>query len=426
MKTFRQLSMLALAGVFGLLAASCSKDNDDNTTVTPGGSVTVPTTKEEAINMLQGQWHPSNPAQMVKIVAYFTESDAKAYYDDFVADIMSNMIILGVHLSDKAPVEEYRVMVGNYSSDFDIDAAIIPDGTDVTKGVINIGGVLFICYENLNSNSVRVYTPDDFLVGEAGEDGADLSSFLKFDDIFTRVTTPVIMMPWSNADYFDSDNRLFYTQTSSTSCKVSGYDYVYYDKNIVKKITIPETVNINGRTCVVTAIGKHALNGIENLEEVVLPTGIAEIEDYAFSGDKKLEKLNFPEKLRTIGEFAFAETGFREIELNEGLETVGSKAFTGMMNEVQKLVLPSTLKTIGGSAFATINDHTMNNCHYRDVYSHILDVNSIDFPGRSDYMDIFEMSSIETLHVPVGTKSSYASHNQFMWTARKIVEDADL
>lgn len=433
MKTIKQFSVMALMGVLGLVAASCSKGDDDDNV---NGS--VPTTKQEAINMLKGQWRPTNPASMTRMATFFAgsyldDSDEvdETYVDGVVADINDDGMIFGVHISDKAPVEKYHVMAGNYFG-MDLEGvSIIPDATDVTKGLISLGGGLSLCYENLNNNSVRVYLPDDFFSGfEAGEDADDeeieaLMSIYKFDEVFTRMTTPVGMLDWSKADHIDWDNHILYTQTSSTSCKVYEQDELYYNHNDVKKITIPETVNINGRTCMVTAIGKNSLNLIENLEEVVLPAGITEIEEYAFSVDKNLQKINFPGKLRTIGEHAFAETGFREIELNEGLETVGYKAFTGMQNEVQKLVLPSTLKTIGGSAFGTFNDHTMNSCHYRDVYSHIRDVENIDYPDRS-HLEIFQKLSIETLHVPVGTMSSYGSHDQFMWTTRNIVEDADL
>ena len=430
MKTIKQFSVMALMGVLGLVATSCSKGDDDDNV---NGS--VPTTKQEAINMLKGQWRPTNPASMTRMATFFAgsyldDSDEvdETYVDGVVADINDDGMIFGVHISDKAPVEKYHVMAGNYFG-MDLEGvSIIPDATDVTKGLISLVGGLSLCYENLNNNSVRVYLPDDFFSGfEAGEDADDeeieaLMSIYKFDEVFTRVTTPVSMIPWSDADYIDWDNHIFYKQTSSTSCKVYENDEIYYDRNIVKKITIPETVNINGHTCLVTAIGDNALCRIETLEEVVLPAGITEIGESAFEEDKNLQIINFPNKLRTIGGEAFAETGFREIELNEGLETVGYKAFTGMQNEVQKLVLPSTLKNFGGYAFGT-SDYNLPRCHFKDVYSHIRDIKSVNLPNISN---IFEDQSIETLHVPVGTKSSYSGHMRFWNSFQNIVEDADL
>lgn len=422
MKTIKQFSVMALMGVLGLVATSCSKGDDDDNV---NGS--VPTTKQEAINMLKGQWRPTNPASMTKMATFFAgdyldDSDKvdETYVDGVVADINDDGMIFGVHISDKAPVEKYHVMAGNYFG-MDLEGvSIIPDATDVTKGLISLGeGGSSLCYENLNNNSVRVYLPDDFFSGKPYEDADDeviegMMSIFKFDETFTRMTTPVGMLDWSKADHIDWDNHILYTQTSSTSCKVYEQEELYYNHNDVKKITIPETVNINGHTCLVTAIGDNALNGIETLEEVVLPAGITEIGEYAFEGDKNLQKINFPNKLRTIGGRAFSGTSFREIELNEGLETVEYSAFRDLQNEVQKLVLPSTLKNFGQSAFAT---------NFKDVYSHIRDISSVTV---HEHFGPFKNKGIETLHVPVGTQSSYMNY-MWLWTSiQDIVEDADL
>ena len=48
---------------------------------------------------------------------------------------------------------------------------------------------------------------------------------------------------------------------------------------------------------------------------------------------------------------------------------------------------------------------------------------SVNLPNISN---IFEDQSIETLHVPVGTKSSYSGHMRFWNSFQNIVEDADL
>ena len=65
-----------------------------------------------------------------------------------------------------------------------------------------------------------------------------------------------------------------------------------------------------------------------------------------------LRQINFPASLRRIADKAFEYPNeLTRLDLNEGLEVVGSEAFTGV-ERVEAVNLPSTLKKIGSDAFS--------------------------------------------------------------------------
>ena len=116
-------------------------------------------------------------------------------------------------------------------------------------------------------------------------------------------------------------------------------------------LTIPETVEHDGKAYTVTAIGDKAFGGLASdfsgskaneskakVASVSVPATVKSLGAYAFgastTGDAsmtQLESVTFAEgsQLETIGNFAFAKTGISEIVIPAGVETVGENAFSG-------------------------------------------------------------------------------------------------
>ncbi|MGN0793238.1 MAG: leucine-rich repeat protein [Aristaeellaceae bacterium] len=99
----------------------------------------------------------------------------------------------------------------------------------------------------------------------------------------------------------------------------------------------------------VKAIGAHAFDRDYSLYGIVLPEGLETVGEGAFRQASNLCYIHFPSTLKTIGDEAFFNTQSSLIEWNEGLETIGARAFQYDRSPV--LTLPSTLKSIGDSAF---------------------------------------------------------------------------
>lgn len=97
-----------------------------------------------------------------------------------------------------------------------------------------------------------------------------------------------------------------------------------------------------------TTIGGEAFLECEQLEHVILPQTLSSIEDEAFSSCSKLTRVEGLKDVPTIKSKAFFATQISSLDLQK-TETIG--AFTFGKTLIKTLVLPSSLKSIGTSAF---------------------------------------------------------------------------
>ena len=115
-----------------------------------------------------------------------------------------------------------------------------------------------------------------------------------------------------------------YQSWSSTEIVLTGYSGV-----VPANLTIPS--KIDGKT--VVGIGESFMEECEDLVS-----------------------LTFPSTIRFVGEWAFDScVNLNALHLNEGLETVGAKAFR-KLRSLMSLSLPSTLREIGEGAFTRSNE----------------------------------------------------------------------
>lgn len=70
-------------------------------------------------------------------------------------------------------------------------------------------------------------------------------------------------------------------------------------------ITVPETVEWNGRTFTVTAIGESAFYYNQDITSVNMPASITSIEHYAFSHCSQIDSIIIPDNVTYIGAQAF-------------------------------------------------------------------------------------------------------------------------
>ncbi len=102
---------------------------------------------------------------------------------------------------------------------------------------------------------------------------------------------------------------------------------------------------------VATIINKNAFDSCDSLKSVTLPEGLTTIGDYAFRSCSKLQDIPFPSTLKSIGESAFVDNrSLTKVFLPEGLETLGENAFSSCTS-LSEVNIPSTLKVIPQAAF---------------------------------------------------------------------------
>ena len=121
-----------------------------------------------------------------------------------------------------------------------------------------------------------------------------------------------------------------------------GWDESNSNLDRIKKVEFESGYKKMPNTC---------LRGIKNVEELVIPEGVTEIESCAFGGLKSLKKVQFPSSLKKIGDNAFNNcSSLESITLPEGFETLEWGAFSGCTG-LKSVTLPDSLKEMGANVF---------------------------------------------------------------------------
>ena len=198
-------------------------------------------------------------------------------------------------------------------------------------------------------------------------------------------------------------------------------------------LQIPSTVtNDEGTTYNVTEIDSRAFMLCDALTAVTIPAGVKSIGTMAFAFCTSLASVELPDGLTQIGLAAFSDCAFYADPANwsdDGILYLNHYAIraqpslTGILtvaegtvgtangafekcNQVVRIVLPSTLTMIGGTAFQ--NCLSMDTLELRSSTPPTLGVNA--FQSLEDF----------TVLVPCHTANTYSSANG--WSGNNIVE----
>jgi len=110
---------------------------------------------------------------------------------------------------------------------------------------------------------------------------------------------------------------------------------------IIKTVVIPHTIK---------TISQKAFSKCNLLNEIIIPSSVEEIEDSVFYGCKNLKKATILSE--SISDYMFVGCrSLAEVNLGEGLKTIGERAFANCEN-LKEIKLPESLTTIGHDAFA--------------------------------------------------------------------------
>ena len=94
---------------------------------------------------------------------------------------------------------------------------------------------------------------------------------------------------------------LCYNFTSDSTVAVTYLDLNDNAEYVKGIIDIPSTIDYEGRTYIVTSIGKHAFANCSLLNRTNLPSSLVTIEDYAFEKCSKLITAWIPEGVKEVG-----------------------------------------------------------------------------------------------------------------------------
>lgn len=97
--------------------------------------------------------------------------------------------------------------------------------------------------------------------------------------------------------------------------------------------------------------------GGKNDKTYNIPSSVTTIKKYSFSGCKNIEHVKIPSSVRTIEEDAFSGASITSIEIENGVTTIGTRAFRSCDNLVT-IEIPNSVTSIDGGAFGYCDNLT--------------------------------------------------------------------
>ena len=154
---------------------------------------------------------------------------------------------------------------------------------------------------------------------------------------------------WSIRDMGQVSNPSAWTKVNGNA--LTGYE----GPTAPHDVTIPSEVPTNAdgsERKAVTTIADAAFFGISSLRSLVLPEGVTTIGKFAFAECVQLTSVTFPSSLQTIGMGAFHGAGLTALTLPEecGLTEIGDLAFKDC-DSLTEITIPGYIETVGMGAF---------------------------------------------------------------------------
>lgn len=126
---------------------------------------------------------------------------------------------------------------------------------------------------------------------------------------------------------------------TAADCEIENGVLLKYNGS-AKRVDIPGSV---------TEIGEDAFAENEEIEEVYIGRGVQIINSAAFNECSNLRKVVLPVGLVEIRDWAFSDTAIREISIPSGVRVIGEGAFSG--TELKNVSIPGSVEKLERQAF---------------------------------------------------------------------------
>ena len=317
-------------------------------------------------------------AQANELLAVATEAYANGGYENVEADEVAAQLNAyykrlqsGVLYIDLTKAGELGTMALDLVENFTDVTSIYVTGPMNTDDINNIKRMTAL--KHLDLSGAQLYSIDNYA--------------FQNNDVLQTVRLPKVLTSLGYRAFYDCDSLLSVTIGGAIS-SYGGYEFYSCDalEEVVfeegattvssdmfrncgqlSKVTLPSTL---------TSIGSSAFYNCYRLTDITLPQNLRTIDSYAFYRDNTYNEyydseqgrwvtsdyhsatsLVMPASLTSIGTYAFYnQTDLEQVVLNEGLTSLGERAFYG--TKVTSTTLPSTLTSIGYYVFDTAAEVT--------------------------------------------------------------------
>ncbi len=162
------------------------------------------------------------------------------------------------------------------------------------------------------------------------------------------LTTSVMALSLAGDETFEKDS-VTYKVISSEDKTVQIGNGASAVEGLSGNVTIPSTVEYDGVTYTVSAIGDKAFLRNESITTLNLPSTIKSIGYMSFFG-AGLTSITLPESIETLGTSCFSGSSLGSITLPNSVTEIPEQAFN-LCEQLTTINLPSNLVTIGKEAF---------------------------------------------------------------------------
>ena len=209
----------------------------------------------------------------------------------------------------------------------------------IPSSVTSIGDVAFQLCRNLKS--VKIPNSVTHIGGLAFRDCSALSSIHIPNSVTEMGPNPFVGCPYINIQV-DEDNPNFFVDNRVLYTK-DGHELISYISGLANmQFEIPESVSI---------IGAYSFYDCKNLTEIILPSGLNQIEDNAFEGCESLAKIEVPNSVENIGMGVWGRcTNLEKVSLPDNLTKIPNGLFYSCQN-LSDIIIPQSVDSIGYNAF---------------------------------------------------------------------------
>ena len=216
----------------------------------------------------------------------------------------------------------------------------------VPSSVTTIGNYAFFYHKSLTSLTI----PDS--VTSIGA-----NAFYGCSSLTSATISNSLANIGANAFHGCSKLAKIYIANVDTWCNIAGLSnltsygtsgkQLYLKNELITELVIPSGV---------TSIDNYAFNRFTNLTSVTIPNSVTNIGDYAFSGCTSLASVNIGNSVTSIGDYAFSGcTSLTSVTIPNSVTNIGDYAFSGCTSLASNITIPDGVTSIGNHTFAGTN-----------------------------------------------------------------------
>ncbi len=239
-----------------------------------------------------------------------------------------------IHNSYASTVSVEPSSQGTFTGDGDYN-----NGDAVTLTAIPNCGYRFVRWTS-NGTPVSTDNPLSFTVTN------DTTFAAEFETVPTTGITQVCST--GQTIYFSIDCS---TGTAQVVPQSNNYPYYTSSSRPTGDLVIPSSIDYEGHTYSVTAIGDNAFGFCDNLTRVTVPSGVTRIGSDAFSNCYRVTEVIVPEGVEEIGYEAFISCNkLSSFTIPQTVTSIGWAAFAACY-ELTSIVIPASVTSIGFGPF---------------------------------------------------------------------------